>query len=252
MKQEELWIRSTADGTLQPSLFYRASQPNRPLLVGLHTWSCARDNQIKNMLPYAEEYDWNLLLPEFRGPNLVKNPNRPYACASIYAKQDVKDAIDYVLQTEQIDAESIFLLGLSGGGHMALMMAGFCPELFRAIGSYVPITDLSAWAKQNQGYAPHVLACCSDDEEQMRLRSPMSYIDNIAKANIKIFHGKYDPVVPVTHSLKLYNAIFEKYPTSRVFLDIFDGAHEIDMKQAMYWLTSQQKNEQNSKTEVTG
>ena len=80
----------------------------------------------------------------------------------------------------------------------------------------------------------------------------MSYIDNIAKANIKIFHGKYDPVVPVTHSLKLYDAIFEKYPTSRVFLDIFDGGHEIDMKQAMYWLTSQQKNEANEKTQVTG
>ncbi len=250
MKQEEFWVTSTADGTSQPSLFYRASKPGRPLLVGLHTWSCARDNQIKNMLPYAEENDWNLLLPEFRGPNLVSNPNRTYACGSIFAMQDVKDAIDHVLKNEQVDANTILLLGLSGGGHMALMMAGFCPEVFRAIGSYVPITDLAAWAEQNKGYAPHVLACCSDDEEEMRLRSPMTYIDTIAKANLKIFHGKYDPVVSVTHSLKIYDAIFQKYPQSRVFLDVFDGGHEIDMKQAMYWLTSQCG--QQEKRQITG
>ena len=58
--------------------------------------------------------------------------------------------------------------------------------------------------------------------EEMRKRSPISYIDNIAKANVKIFHGKFDPVVPVTQSIELYDAIMKKYPKSRVFLDIFD------------------------------
>ena len=48
------------------------------------------------MLPLAEKYDFNLLLPEFRGSNLNTNPNCTYACGSDFAKQDVKDAIDFV------------------------------------------------------------------------------------------------------------------------------------------------------------
>ena len=121
---------------------------------------------------------------------------------------------------------------------MALMMCGFCPEIFRADGAYVPITDLECWTEQNSGYRPHIVACCVTAEE-MRARSPISYVDNISRANLKIFHGKYDSVVPVTHSMELYAQIFEKYPNSRVFLDIFDGGHEIDMTAAMYWIMSQ-------------
>ncbi len=124
MEQKEIFIKSSVDGTMQPSLFYKtASKEKRPLLVGLHTWSFDRFNQIDNMLPYAEKYDFNLLLPEFRGPNLKTNPNCTLACGSVYAKNDIKDAIDYMIENENIDAENIFLLGLSGGGHMALLMA---------------------------------------------------------------------------------------------------------------------------------
>lgn len=251
MEQREILVKSTVDSTLQPSLFYKSeSAEKRPLLVGLHTWSYDRFNQIKNMLPYAEKYDFNLLLPEFRGSNLDKNENCKLACGSIYAKQDIKDAIDYVIENENVDADNVFLLGLSGGGHMALLMAGFCPEYFKAIGSYVPITDLKKWSTENANYRKHIFACCGESDEEMMLRSPVTYLDTIAKANLKIFHGKFDPVVPVTQSLELYRLIMEKYPTSRVFLDIFDGRHQIDMEEAMYWLNSQYKTTQ--KTEVTG
>lgn len=239
MTQTELWVRSTLDGTMQPSLFYHAIEQDRPLLVGLHTWSHDRFNQIENMLPWAEKLDFNLLLPEFRGSNLDTNPNCRQACGSRLARQDVKDAIDYVLQHEQIDAKNIFLLGLSGGGHMALMMSAFWPTLFKAVGAAVPITDLSVWAQQNEDYRPHVLACCGNSEEEMAARSPMTYAERIANANLKIFHGKFDPVVPVEQSVALYQLIGQIDPKARVFLDIFDGGHEIDMQSAMHWLMSQ-------------
>lgn len=70
-------------------------------------------------------------------------------------------------------------------------------------------------------------------------RSPVHYIDTIAKANLKMFHGKYDPVVPVTHSITLFNALMAKYPAASVYLDIFDGGHEIDMQAAVYRIMSQ-------------
>ena len=251
MQQQEILIKSTLDGTLQPSLFFRSeSSQKRPLLVGLHTWSWNRFNQIENMLPVAEQYDFHLLLPEFRGENLDTNPICQHACGSEYARQDIQDAIDYIAATENVDTDNIFLLGLSGGGHMALLMAGKCPEYFKAIGAYVPITDLNKWVQENAYYAPHILACCNHDEEEMRKRSPMSYVDTIAKANLKIFHGKRDPTVPVHHSIDLFQAIMEKHPAASVYLDIFDGAHEIDMQTAVYWLMSQYKPAE--KTLVTG
>ena len=250
MTQQEILIPSTLDNTPQPSLFYKASAPNRPLLVGLHTWSYDRFNQIKNMLPLAEKHDFNLLLPDFRGSNTPKNPQCTKACGSMHARQDIKDAIDYVVKNEGVDRENIFLLGLSGGGHMALLMCGFCPTYFKAVGAFVPITDLKKWTEENSGYKKHVLACCENAEDEMLARSPISYVDEIAKANVKIFHGKYDPVVPVSQSEALYRAITEKYPEARVFLDIFDGKHEIDMCAAEHWILSQYK--ENNRVAVTG
>ena len=250
MTQEEILVRSTVDGTDQPSLFYRASEPHRPLLVGLHTWSFGRDNQIGNLLPLAEKWGFNLLLPEFRGSNTRSNPNGKLACGSPTAKQDIKDAIDYILKTEDVDETNVFLVGLSGGGHMALLMAGFIPDYFRAIAAFVPITNLAKWREQNPNYAPHVDHCTGADQGELALRSPMTYIDTAAKANLKIFHGKYDSCVPVCQSIEFYTELSAKYPTSRVFLDVFDGGHQFVPALFETWVNSQYKKPEAS--EVTG
>jgi poly(3-hydroxybutyrate) depolymerase len=236
----EIQIPSSYDGTLQPSLLHLSDSPEkRPLLVGLHTWSYDRFNQVNDLLPFAKEMDFNLILPEFRGPNLTTNPSPTMACASEAAMRDIRDAVEYVLAQGWADPDHVFLYGASGGGHMALMMAGYCPDLFEAIASFVPITDLEAWAGQNPYYTPHILACTESDPAQMAKRSPMSYLEGIARANVKIFHGKYDPSVPFTHSVNLFNAILAQNPTARVFLDIFDGGHDTDLHKTKCWFDSQ-------------
>ncbi len=240
MEMQEIEILSTLDGSKEPSLFYKASgEGKRPLLVGLHTWSRDRFNQICNMLPYAKKHNFHLLLPEFRGPNLKTNARGEQACGSPLARQDIKDAIDYIVQSGCVDEENVFLLGLSGGGYMSLMMSAFFPKLFKAVGAFAPIADLKRWAEENEDYAPHILACCKNDETQMKNRSPIHYLDGLARSNLKIFHGKNDNVVSVEQSIDLYYELREQYPQNRVFLDIFDGGHEIDMDVAFHWLLSQ-------------
>lgn len=251
---QELWIKSTLDDTDQPSLFYFAGE-GKPLLVGLHTWSYDRHNQVKNMLPYAEKHGWNLLLPEFRGANFKSNPHHREACGSPLAVQDIFDAIVYVCESYRVDREKIFMLGMSGGGHMALLAAAKNPKLFLAVGSFVPITDMAAWhAYQSDYYVPHIEACLGGKPDEIpeiyKERSPIFYINALAKANLKIFHGKFDPVVPFWHSMNLYNRICEKYPESRVYLDIFDGKHEIDMDSAFTWFFSQM--DEKKLVQVTG
>lgn len=247
----EIKVLSSLDQTEQPSLFYQASgAEKRPLLVGLHTWSFDRFNQIENMLPYAKENNFHLLLPEFRGPNKKDNPEYQKACGSEYAVQDVFDAIEYAKTHFAVDEENIFLLGASGGGQVALLCGGKNPKLFKAIGAFVPVCDLQRWARENTWYAQLVNACCNGSEEEMQKRSPVSYVQELTKANLKIFHGKFDPVVSVKQSLDLYAEIMRIDPASRVFLDIFDGGHEINMKVAFAWLLSQYKKER--LTAVTG
>lgn len=251
MEQQELYIKSSLDGSMQPSLFYEAAgEENRPLLVGLHTWSNDRFNQIGNMLPYAEKYNFHLLLPEFRGANLVGNEHCAQACASPLAKQDIKDAVLHVCENARVDTDNIFLLGLSGGGHMAMMMAGFCPELFKTVAAFAPISDLKRWAEENPAYTKHILACCENSDLELKARSPMSYIDEIAKSHLKIFHGKQDTVVSVFQTLDFYEKMRKKHPEAEVYLDIFQGGHEIDMDVAFHWLLSHYAEKQ--LTEITG
>ena len=243
MFQEEIYIRSTVDETMQPSLFYRADgKEKRPLLVGLHTWSHNRSNMIQYLLKFAEEQNFSLLMPEFRGPNLTSNPNKDKACGSIYAKQDIKDAIDYVVANESvIDKNNIFLVGLSGGGHMAMLMAGYCPEYFRAIAAFAPISDLQRWKSEAPSYAAYVDYCCNSDPKEMLKRSAINYYDVISKANMKIFHGRIDEVVPFKQSLDFFNEMLARYPRARLYLDIFHGGHQFDVNLCKNWLLSQYK-----------
>ncbi|MCM8825502.1 MAG: S9 family peptidase [Candidatus Omnitrophica bacterium] len=137
-------MRSSIDGTDQPSFFWRCNDHrDLPLLVGLHTWSTDRYNQVKSFYPLALKNRWHLLLFEFRGPNLNTNPRATEACASKIAMQDVIDAIEKIYYIAKVDKKHIFLIGGSGGAHMALMLAGYRPELWRSVASFCPITDLA-------------------------------------------------------------------------------------------------------------
>lgn len=241
----EIHITSSIDGTLQPSLFQKSDHKGPgPLLVGLHTWSFDRFNQVDTMLPLAEELGWSLLLPEFRGPNLKTNPIGREACGSLLAKQDIADAVTYVVNSYDIDDRNIYLLGGSGGGHMALLMAGFCPALWKAVASFCPITDVAKWYYENPHYTSHIHYCCGGEPDNENLeeyakRSPITYIDEIAKSNVKIFHGRYDKSVPFTHSLNLYCQLSNKHPASKVYIDIFDGGHDMMIEDAKRWFLSQ-------------
>lgn len=246
----ELLIKSTIDGSLQPSLFHKAEGKHRPLLVGLHTWSYDRFNQQKKMLPVAMEQGFNLLLPDFRGCNTEDNNDPQKACGSKYAKQDIIDAVNYVTENYDIDTDRIFLLGASGGGHMALLMAAYAPDLWRAVDAWVPITNLADWHTQsldlNPKYSRYLEACCGgnpqDKPEQYEYRSPATYVKELAKANLRINHGRYDPIVPFTQSVKLYNKILDYNPKTRTYLNIFDGVHEMHIDEAIKWFDNQTKN----------
>lgn len=243
---DELEIVSTLDGSVEKALFLRPSGTEKaPLVVGLHTWSYDRFNQVDPVLPLCRERGWALLLPEFRGPNLVSNPRARKACGSTHARRDILDALDAVTGAYAIDNDAIFLLGGSGGGHMALLMAAHAPRRWKAVSAWVPITDLAVWHGKNPDYALHVSACCGGDpgtgiavDREYRERSPLSYVNELSSVNLSIHHGRHDPVVSCRHSWRLARQL-ERQGAERFYFDIFDGGHDIHYERAFSWFDRQ-------------
>ncbi len=215
-------IESTLDKTLQPSIFYcpDAAKPDAkgeavPLLVGLHTWSddYRQDN---GYVREGAKRGWVVIQPNFRGPN-----GGPQACASDAAIQDVLDAVEYACAHANVDRRRIYLVGVSGGGHMALMMAGKAPMLWAAVSAWVPIGDIAAWhASLNRpdlaGYRGNIEKIIGGKpgtpatDAEAKKRSPNTFLPQAKGLPLDINSGITDGhngSVPVAQSLVAFNIL---------------------------------------------
>ncbi|MBL8174847.1 MAG: prolyl oligopeptidase family serine peptidase [Bryobacterales bacterium] len=187
-----------------------------PLLVHLHSWSATYNNssELKEVRAEAARRNWVFLSPDFRGPN-----NRPEACGSDLAVADIVDAVAYAKKAAKIDGRRVYLVGGSGGGHMALMMAGRHAKLWTAVSSWVPISDLQAWHAHSKAkglrYAQMMEQCCGGPpgaatEAEYKKRSPLTYLAKAKGLPVSIHVGIHDGhsgSVPVSHSLWAFNVL---------------------------------------------
>ena len=260
---KEIEVVSSLDSSIEKNLFFcpgkNDKNKNIPLVVCLHSWSADRFNQTK-LLPFCKKRNWALLLPEFRGSNCIDNPRAHEACGSQLACQDIIDAVYFVQKNCSINPKAVFLLGGSGGGHMALMTAAYKPGIWRGVSSWCPITDIALWHKyygQDKGYAPHMEACCGGKpgespviDYEYAKRSPMSYLNKLTEVNLFIHHGRFDKSVPCIHTINLAIAL-NVLNSTNFFFEIFDGGHEIIPQSAFAWF-DQLFNEKSHFTKLTG
>lgn len=239
----EFALKSTFDGSLQPSLFFHpGGETPVPLVVGLHTWKGNCRDQQDNYLPLCRQRGWALLLPDFRGPCLASNPNPLAACGSAAAIQDVFDAISVVTRQYPINPALIFMLGSSGGGQMALLTAAHNPRLFRAVDVWGPVTDLVQWhrfSQENQlEYHQHLEVCLGGPPgavpQRYRQRSPAYQLKMLEGLCLSVHHGKDDPIVPYAHSLRFVQEL-EKITPQTIFFEFFQGGHEQHPERSFAW-----------------
>ena len=102
-------IHSSLDGKLQSAFIYKASKPNRPLIVSLHEWSGTYTGRDK-LAQLAIDNDINYIYPNFRGAN-----NKKEACCSKKVISDIDDSISYMLKYAMVDKNNITITGVSGG-----------------------------------------------------------------------------------------------------------------------------------------
>ena len=120
----------------------------------------------------------------------------------------------------------VYLVGVSGGGHMALLMAGRAPTRWTAASAWVPVTDLGAWHAEcraaGRPYADDLERSCGSTpsggapgaspavDAQYRARSPLTHLHPNISTPIDINAGILDGhtgSVPISHTLRAFNAV---------------------------------------------
>jgi len=218
-RRQKIHVVSSIDGTEQPCYLispegFDPTGPPVPLLVSLHTWSGGVEQRDPKMELEADRRGWVCLWPHFRGPN-----SSPEACGSEKAQQDILDALDWVLERYPIDKRRIYLTGASGGGHMAMLMAGRYPDRWTAVSAWVGISDLEAWHARHAtgGYGAMLRASCGGApgespaiDEQYRLRSPKTWLHRAVNVPLDLAAGVHDGhkgSVPIRHTLEAFNIV---------------------------------------------
>lgn len=207
---------SSIDGTEQNAFLI---SPNRLtgeeafLVVSLHSWSSDL-NQRNELEKLVFERGWYYLFPDFRGPN-----QRPEACGSRIAQQDILDALDYALKQLSLSPSNVLLTGTSGGGHMTMLMAGLYPDRWRAACSWVGISDLVDWHQKHSGtrYGNMMEKSCGGSpgsspmiDREYQNRSPIHFISAAKQIPMAFFAGVHDGhqgSVPISQSIRAFNAI---------------------------------------------
>lgn len=206
-----------SDGAVQRAMWFApASADKKPLLVGLHTWSSnfASAGGDAVYAEWAIAQGWAFVHPDFRGPNWT-----PQALGSDRAVQDVVEAVEWAKKQTAVDETRIYLVGVSGGGHMAMQMAGRHPEIWAGVSAWCGIGDVARWhaehtkAGRSDKYARNIIAALGEvpakDDADAWNRSPEKWLAHAANVPLDIAHGIHDGrkgSVPFEHSLRCYNA----------------------------------------------
>ena len=219
---EMVFFTSSLDGSRQGTWFRPPSDAGAPapLLVVLHTWSYDLNypEPRGSYLPMAANRGWAFLAPDFRGPN-----RRPEACGSDLAVQDVLDAVAWAKSQARIDDDRVFVAGPSGGGHMALLLAGRAPDLWAGVYAACPIFDIADWHRQRapkggkkSQYAMDIEMSCGglpeERPEEYARRSPRTFIAAARAAGTHVdictgIHDGHSGSVPVSHAIEAFNAL---------------------------------------------
>ncbi len=210
---KEIRYVSSADKSAQPAMFYAPStQKAVPLIVALHSWSGNYKQKYHNTIEsWCVKNGWAYIHPDFRGPN-----KRPEATGSQLVVADIVSAVEYAKKTTKIDSSAIYLVGTSGGGYTALVMAGHRPEIWAGVSAWVPISDLNAWHAQGKYVSDLVKSCggapgaSAKVDKEYTERSPITYLRKAKGLTLHINAGIHDGhkgSVPISHSLLAFNEV---------------------------------------------
>lgn len=231
---QDIRIESTADGADQPAFWLPPTGGGeQPLLVILHSWSANYTQHAG--IPYAmwaQENGWAMIAPDFRGRN-----DDPNAVGSDLAVQDAADAIDHAVAQGGVDADRVYVVGYSGGGMMALLLAGRHPDKVSAVSAWGPphdLVDFYEFSRQaGRPYADQIAVACGGNptvagpvQDECLKRSPVTYLDTARDHGVPVFiaQGISDPFVSPRVATEVFNPLADPGDRfSAAHIDLFGG-----------------------------
>ena len=225
-------VASSIDGSMQPSYLIlpddvRSRNRKVPIVVSLHSWSFGFQQRWPDLEAGVAKRGWIYLFPDFRGRN-----DKIEACASDIAKQDVIDALDWVISRYPVDKDRIYVTGISGGGFMTLAMIATYPDRWAAASAWVPLSDFRSMYDFHAGdpYGEMARQCVGGDPAEdpriaaeMDRRSPLYGLAAAREIPVDIAAGGYDghngAPIPIWHSLAAFNVIAEAVGSEKVSAD---------------------------------
>jgi dipeptidyl aminopeptidase/acylaminoacyl peptidase len=190
-----------------------------PLVVMPHGGPQARDSYDYD--PWAQAMaarGWLVLQPNFRGSGGL---GRAFAEAGHHRwgdamQWDIQDCVDALVQSGRADPARLAIMGGSYGGYAALMGTILQPDRYRCVISRAGPTDLLdflAYIRNEDGadsplydWWTTLIGDPAKDEAMLKSASPLRRVTEI-KVPLLLFHGDWDPIVPVAASRKMQKAM---------------------------------------------
>jgi dipeptidyl aminopeptidase/acylaminoacyl peptidase len=143
-------------------------------------------------------------------------------------QDDLTDATLWAVAQGYADKDRLAIMGASYGGYAALMGAAREPDLYKAVISYVGVSDLELMYTRGdiedslygENYLKRVIG---KDSEVLKQNSPVNLAAKF-KAPVLIIHGGRDPRVPVVHGKRMRDALQKAGKTVEYF-EVADEMH---------------------------
>ncbi|WZY00709.1 YqiA/YcfP family alpha/beta fold hydrolase [Bacillus sp. FSL W7-1360] len=123
------------------------------------------------------------------------------------------DASSMVVFTDTVltEYDEVSLYGVSYGGYLALLLAGKYPSMWTNVLAAASFNDLRALydgaMPYMKDYFLEVMGDMLIDEEKLSDRSPVSYVQALARVNLLLIHGEEDTRCPYEQTVALYHQL---------------------------------------------
>ncbi len=151
------------------------------------------------------------------------------------AVKDIGFLLDWIAIQKKFDESRVAVYGASYGGYMSLASAVYYSDRIRGVIDRAGISNFVTYLENTQGYRRDLRRIEYGDERIPEMRaflesiSPLNNVDKI-RTPLLIATGQNDPVVPVSESMQMVNALRENGQTVW-YMNALNEGHVFEKKE---------------------
>jgi len=203
-----------------------------PAIVSIHGGPMAQERPVYNVVYQClVNHGYAIMAPNYRG-SIGYGKDYERLIYKDYGGGDLKDyegAALWLRDRDYVDKDRIGVFGSSFGGFATLSCVTRLPDYWKAaVDMFGPsdlLTHVRSYRAEMSRHVRELVGDPDEDEELLRERSPINYVDDV-KADLLVIQGARDPRVVKAESDQIVEKLREagKYVEYHVFEDEGHGA----------------------------